>query len=281
MHGSSFMARALAGAAVLVACAQEPPRKPVDRSTSEEATVQSRPGKAPVARGSTDTLPPAKHATATGTIVPEAPAAAARSARRTDTVAPQVERSARRVVVEGVDLTGVGYDRGSDSAPVVLVNFSDFGCPFCAGFARETEPAIDREFIRTGKVFFKYVPFVMGTFPNGQQAARAAECAADQGRFWAMHDQLYRRQREWKNTIDAASVFRRIEQELGLDVGKAAACYKANHLHPRSARATEAADRLGVRVTPSFVLNGKAIEGALPLPQFRELIEAAIRDAGR
>ena len=64
---------------------------------------------------------------------------------------------ARRVVVNGIDLTGVGYDLGSPTAPVVLVNFSDFGCPFCGSFARETYPALDQELVRTAKVFFKYM----------------------------------------------------------------------------------------------------------------------------
>lgn len=58
----------------------------------------------------------------------------------------------RRVVVGGIDLTGVGYDEGSPTAPVVLVNFSDFGCPYCANFARETYPALAAEFVRTGQV---------------------------------------------------------------------------------------------------------------------------------
>ena len=101
---------------------------------------------------------------------------------------PQITRA---VIVGGIDLTGVGYDEGSPTTPVVVVNFSDFGCPYCASFSRETYPALAREFVQTGKVLFKYVPFAMGTFPNGKQAARASECAAEQGKFWPMHARLY------------------------------------------------------------------------------------------
>ena len=187
------------------------------------------------------------------------------------------ERSPRRVVVNGVDLTGVGYDKGSASAPVVVVNFSDFGCPYCGSFARETEPSIEREYVQTGKVFFKYVPFVMGMFPNGQQAARAAECSGEQGKFWPMHDRLYSGQAEWKKSLTPYAVFQKYAASLGLDAARFAKCYTSQELHPRTRQANDAADRLGVRVTPSFVVDGRPIEGALPLPEFRGLLDAAVR----
>jgi protein-disulfide isomerase len=189
------------------------------------------------------------------------------------------ERSSRRVIVHGVDLTGVGYDKGRLDAPIVIVNFSDFGCPYCRGFALETEPAIEREYVATGKVFLKYVPFVVGPFPNGQQAARTAECAAEQGRFWPMHDRVYAHQKAWKDTLYALPVFQRDAAALNLDTARFTRCYSTNHLHPRSKEATDAADRLGIRITPSFFVNDRLVEGALPLLQFRELLDAALRDA--
>lgn len=200
-------------------------------------------------------------------------------AATTPTAASSSERSARRVVVEGVDLTGVGYDRGSVSAPVVVVNFSDFGCPFCGSFARQTEPEIEKEYVQTGKVFFKYVPFVMGMFPNGEEAARASECAADQGGFWRMHDALYAGQAEWKKARDPSAAFQRYAGRIGLDGPRFVKCYAVPEVNPRTMRADVAAGKLGVRVTPSFVVNGKAVEGALPLPQFRRLLDAALEEA--
>jgi protein-disulfide isomerase len=182
-------------------------------------------------------------------------------------------------VLHGVDLTGVGYDQGSPTAPVVLVNFSDFGCPYCASFSRETYPAIERDYVKTGKVFFKYVPFVMGMFPNGKQAARAAECAAEEGRFWAMHDRLYADQRGWKRTRAPYELFQREAKAVGLDAGRFDACYAGDEVHPRTRRANAAAEALGVRVTPSFLVGDRGVEGALPLARFRELLDAALRDA--
>lgn len=189
------------------------------------------------------------------------------------------ERSPRRVVVQGVDLTGVGYDKGSPTAPVVVVNFSDFGCPFCGSFARQTQPSIEREYVQAGKVFFKYVPFVMGMFPNGDEAAHASECAAEQGRFWPMHDALYASQAEWKKARDPLPAFERYAHEVGLDVPRFAKCYAIPDVNPGTMRANVAAGKLGIRVTPTFVVNGKGVEGALPLPQFRQLLDAAIAEA--
>jgi protein-disulfide isomerase len=182
-------------------------------------------------------------------------------------------------VVEGVDLTGVGYDKGSPTAPLVVVNFSDFGCPFCGSFARQTEPEIEQEYVQTGKVFFKYVPFVMGMFPNGDEAAHASECAAEQGKFWPMHDALYANQAEWKKARNPVSAFERYAKGIGLDVPRFAKCYAVPDVDPGTMRANVAAGKLGVRVTPSFVVNGKAVEGALPLPQFRQLLDAALEEA--
>ncbi|HYD55149.1 MAG TPA: thioredoxin domain-containing protein, partial [Gemmatimonadaceae bacterium] len=184
----------------------------------------------------------------------------------------------RRVVVNGVDLTGIGQDRGRADAPVVLVELSDFGCPYCGVYARETLPAIEREYVATGRVFYKHVAFVAGSFANSRPAARAAECAGEQGRFWAMHDSLYARQREWQRRLSPFETLAGYAARLGLDVGRFRGCYVQHEpLHPRTRLATDRADRLGVRVTPSFLLDGRPLAGALPLAEFRRHIEEALR----
>ena len=197
---------------------------------------------------------------------------------------PSADRqmSSRRTVdVLGSDLTAVGYDRGQPSASVVVVDFSDFGCPYCAQFERETLPAIDRDYIKTGKVYFKFVPFVAGMFPNSTQAARAAECAADQGQFWLMHDSLFASQSEWKKSLAPYQLFQRDAADLGLDAGRFSACYVGKQTDGRTDRATSVANRVGVRVTPSFVVNGHPVEGALPLADFRKVLDDALAAARR
>lgn len=184
---------------------------------------------------------------------------------------PSAERSARRVVLNGVDLTGVGYDKGSPTAPIVMVDFSDFGCPYCGSHARETLPALNEEFIASGKVFYKYMPIVMG-FPNGDSAARAAECAANEGKFWPMHDRLFAGQTEWRKNGAPVPVYERYAKELGLDAVEFAACLQDGRTDGRTRQATDVAQQLGVRATPTFAVDGEGIEGALPLDVFQKLL---------
>ena len=187
----------------------------------------------------------------------------------------------RTVAIADTDITAIGYDRGEPSAPVAVVDFSDFGCPYCGEFEREVLPAIERDYIATGKVYFKYVPFVAGMFPNSIQATRAAECAADEGQFWQMHDRLYASQTQWKKSLAPFQLFQRDAEALRLDGQRFSACYVGQQSDRRTERATAVANRVGVRVTPSFVVNGHPVEGALPLPQFRKVLDDALATAGR
>ncbi|HEX6059114.1 MAG TPA: thioredoxin domain-containing protein, partial [Gemmatimonadaceae bacterium] len=183
--------------------------------------------------------------------------------------------SAARVVVGGVDLTGIGYDLGDPAAPIVIVELSDFGCPYCAQYARETFPSIHREYVETGKVFYKHVPFVMGMFPNGDRAARAAACAGEQGRFWPMHDGVYARQADWKRGGEPDAVLARLATDIGADIGRWSACY-ARGEHATTRLANEASERLGVRATPTFFIDGQLVEGALPLELMRQGLDGML-----
>ena len=182
----------------------------------------------------------------------------------------------RRVMLGDVNLTGVGYDVGSPSAPVVMIDLSDFACPFCGEFSLNTFPAIEREYVKTGKVFFKYVPFVVGSFPNSAQATRAVECAAEQGAFWPMVTHVYEGQGRWRKSGDPYSVLSGIAGAAGLDTARIGTCYASRRTDARTAKASSLASDLGVRVTPSFVVNERPVQGALPIEEFRKVIDAAL-----
>lgn len=173
---------------------------------------------------------------------------------------------------ETLDLRTVGYSRGEENAPVTVYEFSDFGCPFCAMFARGTYPGLHDEFVATGKVRWTYVPFVMGMFPNGEESARAAECAGEQEKFWEMHDLLYAQQNEWKASRDPARVYADYAGDLELNAGTFASCYREDRRGDRTEVNNRAADAMGVRATPSFLINGRLVEGALPAEEFRQLL---------
>ncbi|HET7274507.1 MAG TPA: thioredoxin domain-containing protein [Longimicrobiaceae bacterium] len=171
-----------------------------------------------------------------------------------------------------IDLRDIGYSRGAVDAPVVVYEFSDFGCPFCSMFAQGTYPQLHEEFVETGKVRWTYVPFVMGMFPNGAEAARAAECAGEQEEFWAMHDLLFDRQDEWKSSRSPVQLFNGYAAELGLDEERFESCYREDRGGARTEINNSVARALRVRATPSFFINGRLVEGALPLEQFRQIL---------
>lgn len=185
------------------------------------------------------------------------------------------------MVFGGVNFAGIGHDRGRPDAPVVLIDLSDFGCPYCAEFSRDVYPALDREYVQTGKVLFKYVPFIVGSFPHSVEATRAAECMAEQGLFWEMLDRVYATQAEWKRGSAADAQMAALAGTTRANAAAFATCYADRHTDRRIADNTRLADdALGVRVTPSFLVNGKPVQGALPLQEFRKQVETALLLSG-
>ena len=142
-----------------------------------------------------------------------------------------------------------------------------------------TFPTLRKEYVEAGKVRWRFVPFVLGMFPNGSEAMRASACVAEQGddAFWAMHDTLFAAQEAWKGARDADPLFRRYAEAAGADGEAYMACYR----HPRSADRVAAARALatdvGVRSTPTFFVNGRMIQGALPLEEFRTVLDGLVR----
>jgi len=177
------------------------------------------------------------------------------------------------VRAQSMDVAALGYDRGNAAAPITIIEFGDFGCSACGIFARETFSQFEREFISTGRVRWKYVPFVLGSFPNSGAATRAAECAAEQDAFWSMHDLLYRRQREWSKMIGVRPQLEKYAAELKLDLPRYRDCYEKDRPAARMQRSNEAAAALMVRATPTFFINGQRAVGALPIEQWRRVIE--------
>ena len=194
--------------------------------------------------------------------------------------AEQVRAALEQVLAPGAP----GFDRGAERAPVTVVEFADFGCQYCALFATAADPQIATEFVATGKVRWRYVPFVLGMFPNGGEAARAGICAGEQGpaAFGRMHDRLYGQRTSWLAARDPAGTFGALAAASGLDAARFAACYAGEEAQARLRAANQLADRMGVSGTPTFFVNGERISGALPPEQFRVMLADALRrSAGR
>ena len=268
-YRAHHVTRSLSGALALLAlaaCGESAPRSLGESALAREpADTTTRPIAGTIATDSVVTTSAAPAATAASPTPTKPPRAV-----------PPARARPRRIVFGGVDFTGVGHDRGSQSAPVVLIDMSDYACPYCAEFSLKTYPALDREYVQTGKVLFKYIPFVVGSFRHGEQATRAAECAADQGQFWLMSDRIYSTQTEWKrgNAIDAQMAA--LAGTIPIDSTRFSACYSERRTVARTERANELVNSIGLRVTPSFLVNGHPVQGALPLAEFRKQIETAL-----
>ncbi|MEO7964290.1 MAG: thioredoxin domain-containing protein [Gemmatimonadaceae bacterium] len=178
-----------------------------------------------------------------------------------------------------VTLDAAGYARGNAKAPVWLVEFADFGCSYCEKFWRETVPVLDSMYVKTGRVYWKFVPFTIGMFPNSGEAALGAICASEQGKFFQMHDILYDRRKAWSKASDVRALVARYAGELKLDAGKFTSCVRSARAAQQLTMNNELARTLRIRGTPTFFINGEVVPGALPTDIFVQGMNAVIADA--
>lgn len=166
---------------------------------------------------------------------------------------------------------------GNVDAPVVLVEFGDFQCPFCKKFHEEARKEILEKYVETGKVKIVYRDFPLENIhPAARPAAEAAECADEQGKFWPYHDALYTRQDELaKGTMDYAV----LANELGLAKGAFEKCVKDRKYKDEVTKDYEDGVKAGVDGTPALFINGKKVSpaGAQPFSVFQAEIEAALK----
>lgn len=183
---------------------------------------------------------------------------------------------------ERVSVSSVGFNRGLVEAPVKVLEMSDYGCGYCRQFHLETFPTVQREFIQTGMVEWKFVPFVTGMFDNSIAATEAAECTYVQSEeaFEAINSRLWEEQGAWKGSDRPEEVIRGWVSELGVDMSSFDACVADDEQLDRVASSTTLAQQLGVRGTPTFVVLGyPPLQGALPTEVFQEVLTAVHRRA--
>jgi protein-disulfide isomerase len=182
---------------------------------------------------------------------------------------------------------------GDPNAPVQIVEYADYQCPYCRLFHEQTEPQIMQEYVDTGKVYYTYRSFgnwvsdgAGGGNTESQDAAAAAYCAGDQGKFWEYHDLLFANQ-NGENAGDFSR--RRLEafaSQLGLDSttfnsclsgGKYASQVQQDGVDGLAAiKASPAYDPTQGYGTPTFFVNGTMIAGAASFSSFQQAIEAAL-----
>lgn len=173
---------------------------------------------------------------------------------------------------------------GSPDAPITIIEFSDFECPFCSRFHRDTLPAIQQEYIETGVVKLVYRDFPIDRIhPNARVAHVAAECADEQGMFWPYHDVLFDRQGEWSG-LNPAMMRERVSayaSALQLDVASFEACLESPVIGAEIDADKQAGSSYGVTGTPAFFVGNDAsgyeqISGAKPFGSFAAAIESVL-----
>ena len=159
--------------------------------------------------------------------------------------------------------------RGPAGAPIELVEFSDFQCPFCL----RAHPTVEQVLTTYGdRVRFVYRHYPLPGHPNARPAAEAAECAAEQGKFWPYHDRLFATQSKLSTTD-----LKQDAVELGLDASKFNACVDSHKYAAKVEADLRAGQEAGVDGTPAFFINGRIISGAQPFDVFKRIVDEELQ----
>src|SRR6185295_11208701 len=158
-----------------------------------------------------------------------------------------------------------GPSKGPAGAPIELIEFSDFQCPFC----QRANPTVDQVLQTYGdRIHFVYRHFPLSNHPNARPAAEASQCAAEQGKFWQYHDKLFANPSRLGETD-----LKQLAVEVGLDASAFNACADSHKYRAQVDADTKAGEAAGVNGTPAFFINGRMISGAQPFSEFKRLID--------
>ncbi len=171
------------------------------------------------------------------------------------------------------DAEEVGVGLGSVEAPVTVVEFADLACPYCAYMALKVFPAVESAYIETGKVRWIFVDFPLPSHRNSFTAAVLTHCAGDQGKYWDLQERFFERMNDWAHEADPVPALLSIAEELNLDTKALKACLESGVYTERVRKAQQFGLRMNIQATPSFFINGRFVEGAMPLERFQALLD--------
>ena len=165
--------------------------------------------------------------------------------------------------------------KGSPSAPVTVYEMSDFQCPYCRRFSQETFPALEQNYVNTGKIRWVFINYPLTDIhPHAAAAAQLALCAARQNRFWRVHDLLFQYQETWAPLKEAGPFFVSLADSAKLSKNVLLACLEAPETIQAVQADAEGAARSGAGSTPTFYIEGGLLEGAVPLKVFRQVLDS-------
>jgi protein-disulfide isomerase len=198
-------------------------------------------------------------------------------------------RSGRGAVMEPVQLDSTSLRAiyaqakpeklGPDSAPVKLVIFSDYMCPYCGDWAAQVQPRLVQDFVKPGTLQIAFYDFPLGgAHRYSFLAARAARCAGAQGRFWEMHDAIFGRQSEWSYASSPpVSAFESYARALGLDTSAFDGCLESSRFADVVTADHLLGEQLGINSTPTVIINEQRLQD--PGLNHYEALSRTIRQA--
>jgi len=171
------------------------------------------------------------------------------------------------------------YSIGDPNAPITIIEFTDYQCPYCERHFSQTLPSLKADFIDTGKVRYVFKDFPLTTIhPQAVLAAAAARCAGAQDAYLPMHDALFANQSSWSGLFNAADLFERYAVDLGLDGDAFRACLDSGEMETAVLADQAQGFEFGVNGTPAFFINGYLVSGALPYDSFNQALTGMLAD---
>lgn len=172
---------------------------------------------------------------------------------------------------------------GKKDAPVTIIEFSDFQCPFCRKFAEDTLPQLKKEYVDTGKARLVYRDFPLSFHPAAIPAAQGAECAKEQGKFWQLHDIMYAEQaKQGSGTVQfTADDVKKWAVQAGVNAEKFNQCLDSGKYKQEVEKDIADGTAAGVSGTPATFVNGRAVIGAQPFAAFKVIIDEELKKAGK
>jgi len=171
--------------------------------------------------------------------------------------------------------------KGNPDAPVTVIEFSDFQCPFCSRFFTQTLPLLQENYIDTGKIKLVYRDMPLDSLhPNARTTHIAAECADEQGKFWEYHDVLFQKQSQWQRmaSLDLQSTLSQYATDLGLQTASFEACLQSEEMADEVNKDLLEAAKYGATGTPTFFIGNEKdgfikLVGAQPYSSFQAVID--------
>lgn len=188
------------------------------------------------------------------------------------------------IAQEGTDaevpaITDTDAPMGNASAPVSIILYADYQCPFCGRFFSSVEPSLIQDYVQTGKARFVHRDFAF-LGPESFSAAEAAECSKDQGKFWQFHDALYAaeiKDGQENNGNLNRTLFVKLAKQVGMNSDTFGKCLDDKKYTQRVLDISSAAKASGVDSTPTTFINGKKIQGAQNYSVFSGAIDAILK----